>query len=392
MLSKNISPNWFKGRSIEFDKALKATNKQTSIIVEYFTEKIPSNRNTPQQKKELRVLIGNLIHADELGANLEYYIGNQKKARRTIKDKLVQLQLVEYYNGSSFEGGDSYSSKMMPLPLLNDLFNPLIRVTVTDPKTGKEQQIRGEDQTTMDHIFAYNEFMKEHKVTARGGNQLATNIHRCHKIYPDDQKVYKYRFHQSSYQSISSNERSDIKIDGEAVCRFDIKGSHPQILHNLSGFAMTHDPYEAFPEHPEMRVICKCAMMMIINTGSRKSAVGAFKKEINDNPERFLNAINCMRNSKIKTKDIFDKVEGLNPKISQYFYQSSCREAMSIESKILFVTMVRLSRCDKPIPSIQVFDELIVPLSKESKAKAMLEYVWEYYLKFKPTVTVERPK
>ena len=279
---------------------------------------------------------------------------------------------------------------MSPLPLLNDLFNPLIRVTVTDPKTGKERQIRGEDPVAMKHIFAYNEFIKDYKVTAGGGNQLETNIHRCHKIYPDDPTEYKYRFHQSSYQSIPSDERGYIKIDGKPVCRIDIDGSHPQILHNLAGHAMPHDPYEAFPKHPEMRVMCKCAMMMIINTRSRKSALGAFNKKINNNPDRFLKAISCMRNNKIGIKAIFDKVEELNPKISQYFYQSSCKEAMSMEAKILFATMVRLSRCTELIPSVQVFDELIVPLSKESEAKAMLEEVWEYYLKFKPRFTVER--
>lgn len=390
MLGKATHPDWHKGKSIPFDRFLTAKDKQVQNVVDYFKEKIPNSRSTPEQRKVLRTLIANLLEASEQKVNLEYYIGNQAKARQTVIHKLIRCNLIEYQRGSNFEEGEVFTSKLMPLPLFYDLFHPLIRVTIED-EMGKKTQIRSEDPKVMPRIFDYNELMKDHAVLDGSGNRLGTNIHRCHHIYCGDKKEYKYRFHQASYQSLPDNERSKITIDGEAVCRFDITGSHCQILHNIAGYAMTHKPYEAFPEYPEMVAVCKCAMMMIMNNPSRKSATGAFNKELNNNPVRFHKSALCMKEHDIRTKDIFDEVEALNPNIKKYFYSSACREAMTMEAQILFITMEILIK-KKSIPSVQVFDELIVPASKEAEAKEVLEMVWKHNLKFTPRYKIERPK
>ncbi|VGO17071.1 hypothetical protein PDESU_05666 [Pontiella desulfatans] len=47
-----------------------------------------------------------------------------------------------------------------------------------------------------------------------------------------------------------------------------------------------------------------------------------------------------------------------------------------------------LQKCD--VPSVQVFDELIVPASKEAKARRALEWAWEKSLNHTPWIEVER--
>jgi hypothetical protein len=373
-----------------FDQSLRATNKQQEVVIGYF-KKHTGGRIRPQQEEVLRVLIPNLLNAFRQGVNLECYMGNQYKANRTVKNKLVECKLIEYYRGSNFEdAGNKYTSKMMPLPLFYDLFDSLILVTTVDEK-GKETKVRGEDPRIMDRLYAYNEFMKGHIVKDGFDNRLATNLHRCHKIYYGDAKEYKHRFHQSSYQLLSGKERGEITIDGESVVRIDIKGCHPRILYNLAKDEMKHNPYDAFPEHPEMVAVCKCAMMMIMNNGSRRSAIGAFNKEIQNNTVEFFDSIHCMKLNGIKAKDVFDRVETLNSKISAYFYNSSCHRVMNLEANILFKTMELLQQ-NESCPSIQIFDELVCPASFETEALETLEKVWKTALKFTPKVTIKRVK
>jgi hypothetical protein len=159
-------------------------------------------------------------------------------------------------------------------------------------------------------------------------------------------------------------------------------------MYNLENIEMSHDPYDAFPDLSEMRTVCKCAMMMILNCASRKSAEAAFRSEIRDNPIRFNESSICMNENSIKTCEVFDKVEALNPKIKHHFYNSACKNAMDIEASILFKTMEILIR-NFGIPSIQVFDELIVPASAEKDALNTFNMVWKQQLKHTPLIKKE---
>ncbi len=390
-LSKETNPDWMKGEHMELMEYRKLSRTDYDIIISYILEQEPTARRRGWDQ-ELRSLIPSLIYAYENGLVVCYYTGQNNKARRTAIDKLKQHGLILNHRGYKIgEDGKSHPSIMMTTPLLYDLFNPLIRITKFidqgKDKKPKKVQVRYEDYGMAQRIFDYNEFMKDQIVTDGSGNRLKTDLHRCYKEIGG--KVYRNRFHQSSYQSLPDTERAHIKINGEDVVRFDLKASHAQIIYQKMNEIMPDDPYKAFPENKIMRDICKCALLMIFNTGKRRSAEKAFEKELRDNTIHYLEAGHYMKTNGIKTKDVFDKVEALNPKLKPHFYTSSCRVAMDIEASLLFKTMEILIR-DYGIPSVQIFDELVVQASAEKEALDTLNMVWESYLNQKPILTIER--
>ncbi len=379
MLSK---PWYMTEPAIPYDPTIVATKDELRILTHFIRKTIPGCRFTKKQTKELLPLLGNLLHCYRLGVNLEYAMTRSLKSRRTLRDKLVQCNLVMFQAGACFGTSAYYTSKIKPLPLLWELFHWLIVVNEIDPKTGKNIKTPGDDPTMRDRIYRHNDAMAGHVVTDGNGNRLATDLYRCHKIIVG--REYKGRFQQSSYQQLPKSARDLIQIDGESVARIDVAGAHPQILYHLAKKQMpANAPYGILPQHPELKEVAKLAMLMMLNASSRKGAITALQNKLASRIEDYAAEITLMQQRGIKLSHIMDALEKLNSPIAKHFYTQPCHRLMEIEANIIFQT-IELLVIGRGVGAVSVYDEIIVPAAYKKQAKQVLEVVWKKELGFTP--------
>jgi hypothetical protein len=188
---------------------------------------------------------------------------------------------------------------------------------------------------------------------------------------------------EDCYQRLSEAERLRMTINGEPVAEIDIKASfltiyHAMVKQPLKGWA---DPYTAVAGFD--RAIVK--LWTTVSFGNSKPAIRWPPKTIKD----FKNETGKNLSKVASAKDVAQKMLETFPALKKLENASDAWAHLQyLEGRAVMGTMLILMR-EHRIPSLSMYDGIIVPKSKADLASDILKRVFKEVVGVEPILTVE---
>jgi|TARA_A100001518_G_C1227290_1_gene80727 hypothetical protein len=199
--------------------------------------------------------------------------------------------------------------------------------------------------------------------------------------------VYKRRFHNDtksggrwyvigSFQTEDSEKRYTIEIDDEACTEVDFKFIHPSIFATLEGITLSedYDPYDikhllnTSLSKKDVRTFCKVAMMALLYSENRGTALHEIRKNIRNDKSIDFNE-----------KDVLEALEEHNYFLHKYFYhKDNWKLAQYIDSQI--ATKVMLHFANKGEVCLCYHDSFIVKRNFREELIAVMKDSWNSVL------------
>jgi len=319
-------------------------------VLSYLRFDRPKGRFCKKSKRILGQVIHNLIQHEEV----QFRVGQGHTVEATIKNKLEKCDLLIWHPGHHVPNKSVSYSTIKATPLFHAVANRYCQLRI-----GKDKHIGyWEDTDTLGELIEFNAFARQHEFNYPHGEIDPTQ--RFNYLRGNQNQAPVRQRLISQVQGIKKHVRPTIKIDGKDTARFDVTATHPQLIINCHyKQAMLFDPYDIAGGHEEGELIrnaAKIALMMMLNTESKKSAVAAFREELrkHDN-ESTRHAVD--RYVKLQSY-ILDQVYEHNPLLEPFFYRSRYLELMHMDANIVWNCMRILA--SQGIPSLTVHDEVIV--------------------------------
>jgi hypothetical protein len=192
-----------------------------------------------------------------------------------------------------------------------------------------------------------------------------------------------YSSGEDCYQRLPEAERLKMTINGEPVAEIDIKASfltiyHAKVKRPLKGSA---DPYAAVAGFD--RAIVK--LWTTVSFGNSKPAIRWPPKTAKDFKKETGNDLNKVARAKevaarmLEVFPVLKRLEGYSEVWAHLQYR---------EGQAVMGTMLTLMR-QHGVPSLSMYDGLIVPRSKADLAQATLKQVFEEVVGVEPILTIE---
>ncbi|WP_323785520.1 hypothetical protein [Thalassovita sp.] len=262
-----------------------------------------------------------------------------------------------------------------------------------DPEIIKERE-------TLD---LYNATIRHHHINLAGcqanyitvedqnGNPHQHNVQRT-QLYAvfhrqsDGVLVYG-RKHGAFWQSIPSRLRQLIRIDDHETVELDYSAQILNIAASLQGIQLASDPYDILisPKlsHQANRALVKKAVVIAVNTSSRKKAMSAMRGLKSDQPQRYasLSFSNAFLDRLFDT--IFDKHPFLREVTFKDHGMSLFRQDAEIARQIIQTCL------DKDIVVLPIHDGFIVQKRHQDTLHQIMADVWTSMFNTTIHITVE---
>jgi hypothetical protein len=337
-----------------------------------------SNRWKPEREDFLKKLAPSIVYGFENRSNISISwrcMGG--KAADTVRNELIHHKLIVTKSGNNITNEES---KFRVSQDLYNMVRPLARIGyVPDDQAKKKnpkKKYRHIDgcEDIEEKLLLYNRFMAKHKVLADG---RSTSYQLCRHYSQDKDKVIPSRLYQMMdtldvyIANQKSEKRADILIDGEAVCSLDITASHPQIIYcRNTSKSMKYEPYIGEKGSCKYK-LSKLAFMMLINNDKPSAAQKAFnglfippqKNASSEDKKKYKSnksLVAYKTKNGITFKGLHNQLKEGNPDIINDD-MPSCYVLLGIEGDIGL--RVHLKLVELGIPSLNMFDEFIVPKS-----------------------------
>ena len=291
--------------AVKIDFNIELKSKGLNRLIHNLFNKLPNKpiqRTYQQQLRDcLRIVLINLINAN---AFLSYsrddhakeYKSDKYSAKniRKVVDFLASAKLVENKPGY-FLSQNPESSRMSRIRCrygLKKLFKKY-EVNQNDILINtKKDLIVLRDESKQPISYPETSFTKSAKQNLKKINELSAHhpivdgngryIHRKaqHRVFNGDFK-HGGRFYGGGWQSLSGNERLNLKIDHAPVVELDFDEYHPTMLYALNGMTLEEDLYALKGYSPEIRKFLKVVTLVLFNTGDKTMAKKAIQKMVN---------------------------------------------------------------------------------------------------------------
>lgn len=281
-------------------------------------------------------------------ANKYYKI---KITRLRMKELILLLEQLEYlvfYNGFYIKDVDSSLSIIEPTNKFFVLFNRDLVIQQTPNRSDELGMIEIVDTDKSNTIKRFN--IKEGKMSKfkdivlkdtrgiRGITEIRNNLIAYNTLLQDsditidlgkgDEKcnvIYKRRFEDtltkcgryytmSTFQTIPSEFRPNIKINNEATIELDFKNCHPRLIADLENVILDKDfdcySIPLFVEHGLDRNFSKSLLFPILFSGSRKDALSSVRIKLKSKGITTLTA-----------DDVLTAFTNHNSYMVEYFFQ-----------------------------------------------------------------------
>jgi len=187
------------------------------------------------------------------------------------------------------------------------------------------------------------------------------------------------RLYGGFWQNIPKKFRPLLTIDGEDTVELDYKAFHPNLLYlEKTKKLYSHangDPYviEGFEGNEAMRKLMKIVLLILVNAKTEKSAMGAIKKECEDNyredTEGLADLFQLYKKHKPKTLLAFAKKQ--HQDIAEYFCSDKGIHLQFKDSNLSVKILLRLAA--EGILALPVHDSFIVQKKHEDRLRLAME-------------------
>ena len=172
------------------------------------------------------------------------------------------------------------------------------------------------------------------------------------------------RFYGGWWQRIPGDWRVKISMDGakEGSVEVDYSGLHIVLLYALQGLDYwkeedaREDPYiiDGVEQSPQMRSLLKLILLVIINAKDRDTALGAIRKEINDNPDEY----GWTKTKNTSIEQLMDAFIDRHSPIKDYFHSGFGTRLQKIDSIMAGKVIETFTSND--IPVLSVHDSFVI--------------------------------
>ena len=241
-------------------------------------------------------------------ANKEHQLGlNKDRAKHVILEMEINGYLDFYSGFKDFKHDIAIMSCVTFKDKLTNLF-PESVVSRYARNITKDEMVEIKDSVTKqviakltrfkgvgkhkDFMFEYNSLLAIHDI--RYGSKRCQTVYK--QIFSDDLdkggRIYSF----GTFQTMRSEMRQKLTIDGEITTECDLKANHISQLYLIHGIKLEED-FDCYSiylegyEHKDTRNICKMAVMCLINCKSKVAASKALEKivkEDRDDREGYL--------------------------------------------------------------------------------------------------------
>jgi hypothetical protein len=192
------------------------------------------------------------------------------------------------------------------------------------------------------------------------------------------------RFYGAEYQSLNEQQRARILINGGETCEVDYSSFHARMLYHLEGMNCQVDPYTMVDSKPELRLLIKKMMQIIINAKSRGEAVGAFKNFLFDATE----LPDILSDHKLDAWKLSDMVIKSHKKIEKYFNTGIGVQLQYRDSKIAEAILKHFTR--KKIVCLCIHDSFIVQSQYREELIEVMKIEYKKGMGFEGVVKVNQ--
>lgn len=273
-------------------------------------------------------------------------------------DELGYIDLfIGYYNSE-----DDYARTLFfPKPELLYLFGDKAKLC-GDPRDIDSVEIRLHERLlptkgvsgvkhVRQSVANYNRLLSKSNITFRGTSCVV----QYKRVFSGD-IVSGGRFYtKNGFQSIKSEDRVHIMLDGCKCSEVDISSMHPRILACISGIELedNFDPYDISPvkvvgDVSLLRSLCKVALMCMLFNPSRRAAISAIVKKITEDYKSKTPEYSGLRFETGGFSEIIDLLCTHNAVISDYFFQKDLWKYLQYtDSRICEHIINRFVSCNK---------------------------------------------
>jgi len=253
-------------------------------------------------------------------------------------------------------------------------------------------------------LTRYNKMMDRHLVEYNGV-RLDTGLARIfNNDFNSGGRLYASG---GSYQTIPSQMRSMIKINGVETAEVDIKGSHISILHTMVGSRLLrgYDPYDidmdgiaeydmdkmsymlcSFDEqHNPFRNLVKVALLIMVNADSQKKASMALKAKLDSHINISVDVVDDMEDEQVSVlrmyglKDVnipklFTAIKTKHHAIKEYFFSGAGVWLQKMEGDIFTNVIDKCIENDYPV--LVIHDSCRAKIDNVKAIGEFIESAW----------------
>ena len=197
-----------------------------------------------------------------------------------------------------------------------------------------------------------------------------------HRVF--NRKSFKLggRAYGAVHQSIPSEIRPCVFIDGQPTIELDYSAYHPLMLYHLERIDYQDDVYSAC-EGPEMRDIYKVASLVAINAENEDKAYGGISKKLKKE------GIPLPAGEKPLVR-LVSRFKEAHPRIDKYICADMGVRLMYLDSRIMNNILMKLM--DQDILGLSVYDSVIVAEQNRGILYQLMMDEYEKIMGFKPRI------
>ena len=309
------------------------------------------------------------------GALARFYIAYRICIKNQKMNKSILCKTLDFFNGSKvsrkmikaymqylqdkgFISSYGFSRHSITWAVPEEKHTPIIvmhdeagKIADTPPEETEEVKAKAEK------IKKINSFTAKYKVEL-AGKKIKTELHStyCNNDWTQGGRLYTSA---GGYQSLSSEERKSLKINGKDTVELDFSAYHPHLLYALRGIQLSCDPYGFYNN----RQACKLALNITINAKNKDQAIYAFKEK--------------WEGEKIDVDNLFALMEKYHTAIAEFFYSGAGCSLQYIDSNIAINIIMKMRA--KRIIALSVHDSFIVPAQFREKLLSVMKEEYTQY-------------
>lgn len=357
--------------------------------------KIPARYGMPHMTYDIiiKAIVNNLIHLDLV----DYKEGNyQPWFEPTIVSTIsAKDELWEHFEVDGSDGWGAYNEFYSDPVILKD------RKTVKKYKRFVDYDDNQDTRSWRQSLASYNQLMEDTSIqeSAQAGppgtpaappSSISTkngfleqaafpNIldGRAYRIWSNGKFELGGRFYGPDYQSLNSERRANLLINGNPVIELDFSGFHLRLLYHQLGHDYQEDPYTAVASDEASRNLLKHLCIISLNA---KSEYSTFESILN-NPE----FQGDLRKSPYDLDDLIRRFKHVHSRLSDYFYSGHGLTLQNNDSNIAADVLSYFTA--KKIPCLSVHDSFIVEEQHEDELRQVMTDVYKEHVNgFEPVI------
>ena len=193
-------------------------------------------------------------------------------------------------------------------------------------------------------------------------------------------RLYSVNNRGINYQSIPSDLRETIRINGEETVEIDYSGLHISMLYAKKGIQPPEDPYSFLDG--EMRQLAKFATLVMINASSETGIIASLEKRKEElhNKQGLSQKKNTLKRALDACTDFSEIVELIknnHKAISDYFFSGIGIELQNIDSCMALEIIDSFYK--KGIPVLPMHDSFIINKKHSSDLKNTMKEIFKKY-------------